>query len=144
MIPFSVRKLSSLFLYVYYLKRIQKIWHQNNLEMDLTFENLESDNTAFPLHLTLMNCNIRQEKLWFKYGSSTKQQNYEIFRLEWTSRCPWPNSLESCPDKLWASPKLGAAESLWAACSSIWQHSGWIFPISNCKLPGTCDYWFSY
>lgn len=64
MILFSVRKLSSLFLYMYYLKKIQKMQHQNNLEMDLTFENLEfAKKIAFSLHLTIMNCNIRQEKL---------------------------------------------------------------------------------
>lgn len=49
--------------------------------MDFTFENLESDKTACPLHLTIMNCNIRQEKLKFKYGS-TKQHRI-MKHLDW-------------------------------------------------------------
>lgn len=147
MILFSVRKLSSLFLYMYYLKRIKKIQHQNKLEMDLTFKNLESaKKTALSLHLTIMNCNIRQEKLWFKYGSSTKQHRI-MKHLDWngTLDVPSPTLSRVMSRQVLSISKAGGFRvslgSLLQHLTTLGVNLSFLHPILHSPEP---EYWFSY
>lgn len=141
MILFSVRKLISLFLDVYYLKRILKIQLWKNLETNLTFENLESDNTAFPLHLTIMNSNIRQEKLWIKYGSSTKQHRI-MKNLDWMCLGPTLSRVMSRQvlNISQAGDSTASVGNLFQHLTTLGVNLSFLYPIVNSPEPVSTDF----
>lgn len=82
--------------------------------MDLTFKNLESaKNTAVSLHWLLWTVILRQEKLWFKYGSSTKQHRI-MKHLDWngTLDVPGPTFSRVMSRQVLSISKAGWVQSL--------------------------------
>lgn len=112
--------------------------------MDLTFENLEFDNTAFPSHLTIMNCSIRQEKLWFKYGSSTKQHRI-MKHLDWNGPLDVPDLTLSrvMSRQVLSISKAGGYRvplgSLLQHLTTLGVNLSFLYPIVS-----SWEYWFSY